>query len=102
MSWWTKKVPVTVCPPKQSPEVVSIESIGWISVTDKVPEYGVRVVVSSDFGVITGHRTSSDEKGEMWELGMRDTTNPYFTHYHAQSTRRVTHWMPLPPAPGCA
>lgn len=97
MTWFTKKVPVVVTQEKGA--AVEIESIGWISVKERIPEYGLRVLVADPvYGVVSGHRTSQNGEGDIWSLGVRDTSG-YSIYPTLASTAKVSHWMPLPPAP---
>lgn len=97
MSWFTKKMPAVVT--QERGPAADVEQVGWISVKDKVPEFGVRVLVScTQYGVITGNRASEDSSGTEWRLGMRDPS-PYSVYYSEARSKNVTHWMPMPPGP---
>lgn len=97
MSWFTKKVPAVVAPEKGPP--AAVEQIGWISVRDQIPEFEVRVLVyCPDHGVLNGRRTSQTSDGDEWRLGCMDSTTYSIYPYEARS-KKVTHWMPLPPRP---
>jgi Protein of unknown function (DUF551) len=107
MTWFPKKTPTVVCPcvhpePMPSTQVpVASCTNGWISVENQIPEFGIRVLVSSvRYGVISGIRKSHASNGHDWELGMRDTS-PYAMYYHPQNTTDVTHWQPMPCGPLC-
>lgn len=97
--WITKKKPVVVEPQeccKTQPVVMQTAS-SWISVEDQVPEFGVRVLVyAPDRGVISGHRETQDKDGSSWRLGICEYS---FGGQYQVSTKKVTHWQPLPSAP---
>jgi hypothetical protein len=97
VSWFTKKTPVVVMPEK-GPEA-TVEQVGWISVKDQIPEFGVRVLAAcAEYGVITGHRSREDGEGHTWTLGCL-TSGPYALYAYLASSKKVTHWMPMPPGP---
>ena len=60
----------------------------WISVEERLPEYGQEVIVNTDFeGVCAGVLNSYDE---------------WFAPCSEYKLTRITHWMPLPAAPAIA
>jgi len=70
----------------------------WISVSDKLPEEGQRVIYFFEHtGISIGKYKKTiikdDETGEIWD--MMDT----FYGLDGFLSDDVTHWMPLPEAP---
>lgn len=100
MSWFTKKVPAVVT--QERGAAVEVEQVGWISVRDKIPEFGIRVLVScTEYGVLCGRRETETASGSQWKLGMREPPSIYsiYPYFSEASSKTVTHWMPLPPGP---
>ena len=63
----------------------------WISVEDRLPEPGKRVLATDGVLVGEAYRTSADTWRRYDGMAMRDCLGSV-----------VTHWMPLPGAPGAA
>ncbi len=61
----------------------------WISVEERRPEPGKRVLATDDVFVGEAYRTSADTWRRYDGIAMRDCLGSI-----------VTHWMPLPEAPG--
>lgn len=71
---------------KQIPTIEAELDNGWISVKDKMPRLGQRVMASCRAGIMTFLRYD----GEVWfEMSSR---NEYLLSF-------VTHWQPLPEPP---
>jgi hypothetical protein len=72
------------------PFVPTAETPSWISVKEKVPEYGKRVLLYmkapawGDKQIHIGCRTNTDASGDHWNVD--------YGHY-------ISHWMPLPELP---
>lgn len=72
------------------PFVPRAAAIEWISVKEKVPEYGKRVLLYmkapawGDKQIHIGCRTNTDASGDHWNVD--------YGHY-------ISHWMPLPELP---
>lgn len=100
MKWFRKKTPDVFAPEQPAEDVATVEADGeWISVREQIPEFGVRVLVAdTEYGVLTGHRSSQNKDGNYWTLGCR-STNPYSMYYHEATSSHVTHWMPMPAPP---
>ena len=65
-----------------------VAKVAWIPVGERLPEYGQEVIVNSNFdGVCAGVLDSYDE---------------WFAPCSEYKLTRITHWMPLPAAPGAA
>ena len=59
----------------------------WISVSDRLPEYRIRVLAYADNGAMFVASHYDD-----WYV---DTGE----NYYSCPLANITHWMPLPPAP---
>lgn len=57
----------------------------WISVKDKLPNFGVVVLVWGNFGYVTTAERVAKDSWEFAELMLADD--------------KITHWMPLPSPP---
>lgn len=110
-NWFFKRLPVTVTPVPQK----EVEHSGppyshyqgssgllyqWTSVEQQVPEFAIRVLVHSKaFGVITGCRSTQNERGNHWDLNLRSVNTSYSGYYSNQQCSDVTHWMTMPSPP---
>lgn len=61
---------------------------GWIPVSERLPEYGQEVIVNTDFECVCA--------------GVLDSYGEWFAPCSEYKLTRITHWMPLPAAPGAA
>lgn len=59
---------------------------GWIPVTERLPEVAQEVIVSTEFEGVCA--------------GILDSYGEWFAPCSEYKLTRVTHWMPLPAAPG--
>lgn len=73
------------------------DAAGWISVDERLPEVGVSVLMW-----VERKRVSSCEFGRLDSDGTWSTyeIDGEVGRYCLPGEERVTHWMPLPPAPG--
>ena len=62
----------------------------WVSVGERLPELGERVLTFTASGIETLYRSQYDNDLFIWE---RDCCQDYWTD------EQVTHWMPLPQPP---
>jgi hypothetical protein len=77
----------------------------WISVKDRLPDEGLRVLIYAKDGSRKGCATAYQLDGVWWGWIWRDQTEPHidlndecFEVPHVP-TRYITHWMPLPEPP---
>ncbi len=77
------------------------EGCRWISVEDRLPEYGVAVlVIPKDYpNDITAAILVFHDEGWVWEEYARYGFLNDPDNYELDDEYNYTHWMPLPPTP---
>ena len=65
----------------------------WMSVNDQMPTDGDSTLVVCEYGVTIADYNLDKDDGPEWFVADPDD---YFDYVEAY---KVTHWMPLPPAP---
>lgn len=75
----------------------TIETPKWIRFEDKLPEQGLRVLVST-FGIVTTAWRTSKNTEELKITLIDPINNLVIPNIHLY-TYHITHWMPLPEPP---
>lgn len=79
-----KNAPITIC--KEEPSIETVQE--WISVKDRLPELGERVICTDGDAVFEQYRVENSCVYGMWDrCGLKSPM------------QEVTHWMPLPEPP---
>ena len=79
-----KNAPIMIC--KSEPSIETVQE--WISVKDRLPELGERVICTDGYAVFEQYRVESSCVYGMWDrFGLKSPM------------QEVTHWMSLPEPP---
>lgn len=66
--------------------------MSWIALQEKLPPYGVAVVLFSSHGTELGYRSHTDKDGEHFK-------GQWVPHRESNGVDGVTHWFEIPPPP---